>query len=313
MTTPLDPADLALFAHVVEAGSFTRAAERLGLPKSTVSRRLSALEARLGERLIRRTTRRLALTDFGAAMRVHARQVVAEVEGAEALAAHRQSRPSGLLRVSLPADLAQLALTGMIERFVRAHPAVSLSLDLSPRRVDLLAEGYDLALRIGELPADSQLGARRVASFTGGLFAAPGWLAARGGPPGHPDELLGGAPSALLIAGQSGDPLPWRLLREADGAGWEGVPVPRLLANAPPLLLQMARAGLGVALVSDFFAAPWVRTGELVRLLPDWRSPPAAAWAVFPERRLMPAKTRAFIELLAEALAPCREDTPPAG
>ncbi len=309
----IEPNDLALFAHVADAGSFTRAAERLGLPKSTLSRRLSALEARLGERLILRTTRRLTVTEFGAAVLAHARQVVAEVDGALALAQHRQAEPSGLLRVSLPGDLAILALSDAIEAFVRRHPAVTLELDLSPRRVDLIAENFDLALRMGALPEDSQLAARRLAWFSGGLFAAPAWVA-RHGMPDHPDELLAPAREVrgLLIPGQLGEARPWRLQRRgAPGddasASWQGLPSQRLLANSPPLLLAMARAGLGVALAADFYAAPAVQRGELVRVLPDWRSAPVEAWAVFPERRLMPAKTRAFIEAMAEALAPCRE------
>lgn len=308
----IDPSDLALFAHVAEAGSFTRAADRLSLPKSTLSRRLSGLEAQLGERLILRTTRRLMVTEFGAAVLEHARQVVAEVDGALALAEHRQARPSGHLRVSMPGDIATLALTDMLEKFVREHPAVTLELDLSPRRVDLIAENYDLALRMGDLPPESQLGARRLAWFSGGLFASPAW-AAEHGLPTEPEELMAPARPwrALLIAGQGGEPIAWRLERQVEGASepqrWQGLPPHRMLANSPAVLLQMARAGLGVALAGDFFAAPYVHAGELVRVLPEWRSTPAPAWAVFPERRLMPAKTRAFIDALAEALSPCRE------
>lgn len=316
MSTAVDPNDLALFAHVADAGSFTRAADKLGLPKSTLSRRLSGLEALLGERLILRTTRRLTVTEFGAAVLEHARQVVAEVDGALALAEHRQAQPSGLLRVSMPGDLALLALGGMLQQFVRDHPAVTLQLDLSPRRVDLIAENFDLALRMGDLPDDAHLAARRLAWFGGGLFASPGWVAANG-QPAHPDDLLapGHAWRALAVAGQSGEALPWRLERPVEGGGateaplerWQGLPATRMLANSPAVQLQMARAGLGIALAGDFFAAPYVHAGELVRVLPGWRSTPAAAWAVFPERRLMPAKTRAFIDALAEALAPCRE------
>jgi DNA-binding transcriptional LysR family regulator len=308
----LDPNDLALFAHVADAGSFTRAADRLGLPKSTLSRRLSGLETQLGERLIQRTTRRLTVTEFGEAVLAHARQVVAEVDGAQALAEHRQARPSGHLRVSMPGDLAMLALGPMLQAFVREHPAVTLELDLSPRRVDLVAENYDLALRMGELPADSRLGARRLAWFAGGLFAAPAWLAANAAL-AEPEGLMTPADGAqaLLIAGQGGEPGPWRLERQQPGAAqpqrWQGTPPRRMLANSPAMLLQMACAGLGVALAGDLLAAPHVHAGDLVRVLPEWRSSPVPAWAVFPERRLMPAKTRAFIEALAVALSPCRE------
>lgn len=205
-----------------------------------------------------------------------------------------------------------LALSGMLEKFVRDHPAVTLELDLSPRRVDLMAENFDLALRMGELPDDAHLSARRLAWFSGGLFASPAWVAANG-MPGHPEELM--APGldwrALAIAGQGGEPVAWRLARER-GEGvepehWQGLPPNRMLANAPAMLLHMARAGLGLAWSGDFFAAPWVHRGELVRVLPEWRSHPSPAWAVFPERRLMPAKTRAFLEALAAAFEPCKD------
>lgn len=311
----VDPNDLALFAHVVDAGSFTRAADKLGLPKSTLSRRLSGLETLLGERLILRTTRRLTVTEFGSAVLEHARQVVAEVDGTLALAEHRQARPSGHLRVSMPGDMAIMALGDMLESFVRDHPAVTLELDLSPRRVDLIAENYDVALRMGDLPGEASLSARRVAWFSGSLFVSPDWVAAHG-LPGHPDDLmdLAAGRRALVIAGQGGEPLPWTLERPVEGAGaeapverWQGLPPTRMMANAPAMLLRMARAGLGIAMASDFFAAPLVHAGELVRVLPGWRSTPSPAWAVFPERRLMPAKTRAFIDALAAALEPVRE------
>jgi DNA-binding transcriptional LysR family regulator len=312
MSPTVDPNDLALFAHVADAGSFTRAAEKLGLPKSTVSRRVSGLETLLGERLILRTTRRLSVTEFGAAVLEHAHQVVAEVDSAVALAQHRQAQPSGHLRVSMPGDLAVLALRDALSAFVCEHPAVTLELDLSPRRVDLIAENVDLALRMGDLPDDAHLSARRLAWFTAELVAAPAWL--RDNPvPAHPADLVapGGRLHALAIASRGGEPKPWRL-RRCDAAGavletWQGLPARRTLANAPSLLLDFARAGVGVALVTDFFAAPHLATGELVRVLPDWRAEPVPAWAVFPERRLMPAKTRAFLDMLAKALAPCRE------
>jgi DNA-binding transcriptional LysR family regulator len=318
MSPSVDPNDLALFAHVADAGSFTRAADKLGLPKSTLSRRLSGLETLLGERLILRTTRRLTVTEFGAAVLEHARQVVAEVDGALALARHRQSRPSGHLRVSMPADVAMLSLREALAAFVREHPAVTLELDLSPRRVDLIAENVDLALRMGDLPDDSHLAARRLAWFTSELVASPAWLAAHG-TPAHPADLTasGCAMHALVVGARSGEPRPWRLERHDDAGQvvetWQGLPARRTIANAPALLMDLARAGVGLALVADFFAAPQVAAGELVRVLPAWRAEPVPAWAVFPERRLMPAKTRVFLEMLATALAPCLEHRPPAG
>ena len=165
----IDPNDLLIFARVVDEGSFTAAADRLGLPKSTVSRRLSQLEERLGERLLLRTTRRLSITEFGSALLEHARQVDTEVEAVAALAESRQARPSGRLRVSMPNDFANLLLTDMLAAFSALHPAVTLELDLSPRRVDLLGENFDVAIRMGELPDDTLLAARRNRSLSGVL------------------------------------------------------------------------------------------------------------------------------------------------
>src|SRR4051794_15221701 len=136
----IEPNDMLLFARIVEAGSFSMAAQRLDLPKSTVSRRIALLEASLGERLLQRTTRRLMLTEFGESLLEHARKVAEEVESAGALAQHRQAEPSGKLRISMPGDFANLGMTDLIARFIARYPAVSLELDLSPRRVDLVAE-----------------------------------------------------------------------------------------------------------------------------------------------------------------------------
>ncbi|MDD5296069.1 MAG: LysR family transcriptional regulator [Rhodocyclaceae bacterium] len=301
-----EPNDLLIFARVAEAGSFSRAAERMGLPKSTVSRRISLLEERLGERLILRTTRRLTLTEFGHQLLEHARQVAAEVEAVTALSEHRRARPSGRLRVSMPSDFATLLLTDMLAAFIALHPAVSLELDLSPRRVDLLGENFDLAVRMGDLPDDSLLAARRIAVFPGGLYAAPAYLADRG-EPASPDELL--QHDALRLLGRNGEAAGWTL--EWGERRWQGVPPGRATANSPELLLGLARAGAGIAAVPDYFAAPGVRRGELRRLLPDWRLPPFTAWAVFPGRRLMPTKTRAFIEMLQSALSTTDWDTYP--
>ena len=292
------PNDLLIFARVAEAGSFSRAAERLGLPKSTVSRRISLLEERLGERLMLRTTRRLALTEFGNQLLEHARQVAAEVDAVKALSEHRQARPSGRLRVSMPSDFATMLLTDMLAAFVALHPAVSLELDLSPRRVDLLGENFDLAVRVGDLPDDTLLAARRLAVFPGGLYAAPAYLAERGDP-ASPDELL--QHDALRLLGRNGEPVGWSL--SSGNRKWEGVPPGHAAANSPELLIGLARAGAGIAAVPDYFAAPSVRRGELRRVLADWRLPAYTAWAVFPGRRLMPVKTRAFIEMLEAALA----------
>ena len=290
--------DLLIFARVVDLGSFSAAAAQLALPKSTVSRRVAVLEEGLGERLLLRTTRRLALTEFGAELLVHARGLADEVDGARALGEHRRARPVGRLRVSMPAEVASLLLTEMLAAFTALHPGVNLELDLSPRRIDLLGEGYDLALRVGELPDDALLAARRLTAFSAGLYAAPAYLAEHGMPE-QPEDLADHA--ALLLLGRQREPVAWTLQRGAQR--WSGAPAARIAANSPQLLQALARAGAGIAALPDVFARDALRSAELLRVLPEWELPAAPAWAVFPGRRLMPAKTRAFVDMLDAALS----------
>lgn len=294
----IDPNDLLIFASVAELGSFSRAAERMGLPKSTVSRRLAALEHSLGERLLLRTTRRQSLTEFGLQLLEHARQVAAEVEAVTALSERRQATPSGRLRVSMPSDFANLLLADTLAAFIAMYPAIQLDLDLSPRRVDLLGEGFDVVLRMGKLTDDASLAARRLAIFSFGLYASPHYLAEHGEPV-VPDDLARHAAIRMLHA--NGEVAAWTLAQGEQR--WQGVPPGRAGANAPELLIKLACAGAGIAAVPDYFAAPEVRRGALRRVLPGWCLPSHPAWAVFPERKLMPLKTRVFIDMLQTALA----------
>ncbi len=291
----VEPNDLALFARIVESGSFSLAAQRVDLPKSTVSRRIALLEAKLGERLLQRTTRKLTLTEFGASLLEHARKVVEEVEAAGALVQHRQLAPSGRLRISMPADFANLGMTHMIASFIERYPAITLELDLSPRRVDLVGENFDIAIRMGDLPDDSSLHARRVALEKIALYAAPSYIARRGMPQ-HPDELL--QHDLLCLANRNGGTMSWKLTRGK--TVWEREMPARLAANSPDLLARIACAGTGIAASSDLFAEVSVEKGELVRVLPEWSMPQVTGWAVFPGRRLMPAKTRVFLDMMEE-------------
>lgn len=292
----LEPNDLLLFARIVEAGSFSQAAQRVDLPKSTVSRRIALLEAKLGERLLQRTTRKLMLTEFGAGLLEHARKVVEEVEAAGALVQHRQLAPSGKLRISMPADFANLGMNDMIAAFIARYPAIQLELDLSPRRVDLVGENFDIAIRMGDLPEDSSLHARRVALEKMGLYAAPSYIAKRGMPQ-HPDELAGH--DLLCLASRNGGSQPWQLTKGK--TVWQKELPARLAANSPDLLVRIACAGSGIAASSDLFAEAGIEKGELVRVLPDWCLPEVTGWAVFPGRRLMPAKTRAFLDMMEDS------------
>jgi len=318
-----DADDLLLFARVAEAGSFSRAAERVQLPKSTVSRRIAALEKRLGERLLQRTTRKLVITDFGQGVLDHARALSDEVDAALAFALSRQARPSGRLRVSMPGDFASIALEAPLAGFIRDYPQVALELDLSPRRVDLIGENFDLAIRMGALPDDTQLAARRLAVFTTGLYAAPSLLREHGEPL-TPEALV--TMPALMLLSRSGEALAWELsARESASPDGATPPAPKsrrngsdtssnaivphqhVRANSPEVLIRLARSGAGVVAVADFFAEPYLARGELQRILPDWCLPDAECWAVFPGRRLMPAKTRAFIDMLSRTISTCAQ------
>lgn len=302
-----DANDLLIFARVVEAGSFSRAAEKIGLPKSTVSRRIANLEERMGERLLQRTTRRLHVTEFGEHLLEHARQVADEMDAVIALVEHRQAQPSGLLRVSMPTDFASQLLTEMLQAFATLHPAVSLELDLSQRRVDIVGENFDLAVRMGNLPDDNLLAARRIATFAIGLYAAPAYLMAHG-TPATPADLEGH--ETLSLPGAADRKSCWQLSNGKEQVNF--VASGRFFANSPQLLINLACSGAGITAVPIYFAKPYVQRGELRPVLPEWTLPPHSAWAVFPGRRLMPAKTRAFIEMLETALAGA-STTGPAG
>ena len=295
----LDANDLILFAQVMETGSFSRAAERTGLPKSTLSRRITTLETKLGERLLTRSTRRLAITEFGERILEHARRLLEETEAASAMALHRQGVPRGVLRVSMPPDFVELDLTPFLLQFAASYPEVRLELDLSPRRVDLLAERFDLAVRVASrLPDDSTLVARKLCELENGLYASPAYLA-RYGVPEKPQDLLEHV--GLRLIGGNGDALPWRLSRGAEQ--WEGMPDGPLAANSPRLQRDLARHGMGIVGIDDRFAQNWVEQGLLKRVLPEWALPTVTIWCVTPGRRLLPARTTAFIEMLRAALA----------
>lgn len=295
----LDANDLILFAHIMNAGSFSRAAERTGLPKSTLSRRISLLETRLGERLVTRSTRRLAITEFGERILDHARRLLEETEAASAMVLHRQEIPRGVLRVSLPPDFAELDLTPFLIQFAASYPEVRLELDLSPRRVDLLAERFDLAIRIASrLPDDSTLVARKLCELHNGLYASPAYLK-HFGTPATPAELP--AHIGLRLIGGNGETVPWRLTRGSELC--EQTLDGPLAVNSPGLLRDLAIHGMGIVALVDRFADKWIEQGMLKRILPEWTLPTVTIWCVMPGRRLTPARTTAFIEMLRATLS----------
>lgn len=291
--------DLILFAHIVEAGSFTRASDYTGLPKSTLSRRLTDLENELGERLIQRSTRRLVLTEFGESILEYARRLMDDSEAAAALAQHRQVTPHGTLRVSLPPEFHELSIVQVLTEFSTRYPDVRLEMDLSARRVDLVAERFDVAVRAAtQLPDDNTLVARQITTLHNGLYASPQYLAQHG-TPASPADLT--SHTGLMLVTSGGEQQMWKLSCQQER--WEGLPQHTLSANSLGLQQALSVQGLGIVGLSDRFARALIDQGALKRILPDWTLPPTIVWCVTPGRRLLPQRTLAFMEILKDVLA----------
>ena len=287
--------DYILFVAIVEQESMVRAAEHLGMPKATVSRRLTNLEAALGQRLLLRTTRRLTLTEFGQEFLDHCRRVAEEVAATRDFVHSREERPRGRLRVSMPGEYAMQNFSRAFATFSEAYPEVQLDLDLTSRRVDLIGERFDLAIRMGTLDSDATLVARKIDEQSFGLYASPIYLALHPAPK-HPDDLAHHA--ALRLLSGRGSAVPWKLLRGK--AVWEGVPPGRITLNSLDVLQQLLLDGAGIGALPDRFVAEDVKRKRLLRVLPEWCLPAVPAWAVMPMRRYLPAKTRAFVAHLEQ-------------
>jgi DNA-binding transcriptional LysR family regulator len=287
--------DYILFVAIVEQESMVRAAEHLGMPKATVSRRLGNLEAALGQRLLLRTTRRLTLTEFGQEFLDHCRRVAEEVASTRDFVHSREERPRGRLRVSMPGEYAMQNFSRAFATFIETYPEVQLDLDLTSRRVDLIGERFDLAIRMGTLDSDATLVARKIDEQSFGLYASPIYLALHSAPK-RPDELEHHA-AVRLLSGR-GSAVPWKLMRGK--AVWEGVPPGRITLNSLDVLQRLLLDGAGIGALPDRFVAEDVKRKRLLRVLPEWCLPAVPAWAVMPMRRYLPAKTRAFVAHLEQ-------------
>lgn len=291
--TNISADDYILFATIVEQESLVRAADYLGMPKATVSRRLNNMEAALGQKLLIRTTRRLTITDFGREFLDHCRRVAEEVATAQDFVRSQDAQPRGQLRVSMPGDYARQHFSRAIATFIETYPEIQLDIDLSSRRVDLIGERFDLAIRMGELDNDATLVARKIDEQRFALYASPIYLALHPAPK-HPDDLAHHASVRLLSV--QGNAVPWKLLRGK--TVWEQVPPGRLALNSPDMIQQLILDGAGIGALPCRFAAEDVRLKRLIQVLPAWSLPVVPAWAVMPMRRYLPAKTRAFLDHL---------------
>jgi DNA-binding transcriptional LysR family regulator len=284
--------DMALFVSLVNAMSFSRAADSLGMPKSSLSRRIAGLEAAIGVRLLNRTTRRIELTEAGAIYYARCKEIVEAASVAHEQLKDMVETPRGHLRVSMVADdLGTIMLAPLVAAFARRHPGITFEIDLSPRRVDLLSEHFDVAIRVGEQP-DSSMTARRLAMVQPALYAAPAYLGARGCPD-HP-SVLASHDCIRLPLGQAGGR--WTLTR--DGEALEIDVGGTFAVNNMGMAKRLAALGMGIGAVDDAMARDEVISGQLIPVLPDWGLAPIPVYA-FTATRLLPAKTRAFIDFLA--------------
>ncbi len=287
-------ADMQMFVRVVETGSISAAAERLEVAKSAVSRRLAELENRLGAQLLHRTTRRLSLTDSGRAFFERAQTILADLDEAEAAVSQAHTALKGRLRVALPLSFGLLHLAPLIEEFMALHPDVEFDLDFNDRQIDLMQEGFDLAIRIANLP-DSSLIARRLAPVRHLLSASPAYLA-RHGTPTRPEDLQH---HVCLAYSNLANPGVWHY-RTPDGiAGSVQVPF-KLKANNGDFLCQAALAGHGLILHPTFYLRDALQSGALVPVLTDIVWPELNAYAVYPPTRHLSSRVRALVDFLAK-------------
>lgn len=287
---------LDTFVKVVQTGSFTRAAEQLRSQKAHVSRVISQLESELGVRLLERTTRSLSLTEIGREFFERAVGILGAAEDARRAVQKAQGEPRGTLRLSCGVEFGMLAVNGWVREYLLRHPDVNVDLEMTGRLVDIVHEGFDLAVRVGPL-ADSTLAARKLGELRYGLFAAPGYLR-RQPPPAQPQDL---AQHALIRFSGSRLRLVWTFTRGADAQRIE--PAARLNANNSFAVRDAAVDALGIAQLPLLLAQPEVDAGRLVPVLPDWQLPSAPVHAVFASARYLTPKVRAFIDLAVEAFA----------
>lgn len=288
--------DVEVFVRVVDSGSYAAAAKALEISRSHASRMVTALEARLGVRLLHRTTRRVSTTQTGLAFYEASAPLLEALTAAESRATAERDDIVGILRISVPVSLCRRYLTDPLNRFQAQHPELVLMVEVSDRKVDLVGEAFDVAIRGGTVD-NATLVAKRLWPFRAGIWASPAYIRAHGQPK-TPAEL---AKHRVLTYSGSSNPRQWRLRRGADEVTVH-VSGP-LICNSADYLLASARAGLGIVYLPDFETIEVAAEGELVRVLPAWEGVPSHFWAVRPHRTHLPARVRAFLDFIGELWA----------
>jgi len=288
-----DLVDVLAFVRVVDTGSFARAAERMGLSKPVLSRRVARLEGQLGARLLTRGARGAQPTDIGQAYYARAAAILADLEAAQEVVAEAVTQVAGPIRLTAPLSFGISYLAPALADFAGLHPAVELDIEFEDRTVDLVGGGYDLAVRIGKLE-DSSLVARRIAPVRKAVIASPAYLDAHGRP-GRPADLAGH--SVLLYGNEQ-----WRF---RIGERWEAVRVQaRMRANNGEMLRAAAEADLGICMLPSFIAAPAIEAGRVEVLLRDFPVEEGALHAVMPPGRAVTARVRALVDFLVARFGP---------
>lgn len=287
---------MRMYVAVIEGGSFAAAADRMKVSRAMVSKQVQKLEQHLGTRLMNRTTRRLSMTETGRAFYARSAQIVLDVEEAEQIAGQMTMRPQGVLRVTIPLSYGQHRLAAILGAYTQAYPLVALDIAMSDRKVDLIEEGFDVAVRIGVLPG-SDLIARKLGVERSVACAAPAYLA-RHGTPHTPHELRNHACLGYSLTGGGAD---WRF-EAPDGPVVVPISGP-IKADNGDILRLAAVCGAGIAFQPGFIVDDDIAAGRLVRVLPDWQSPEMGVYAVYPSRKHLSAKVRTFVDFLAAALA----------
>lgn len=288
-------ADMEIFARVVATGSMSAAARELGLSPAVVSKRLGRLEERLGTRLLQRTTRQIALTEAGYGYHEHVLGILSKIEEAEAFVARRSVDARGTLKISAPTTFGRMHIAPYLVPFMRANADLTINMHLTDEMTDIVGDGIDLAIRIGEL-SDSTLVARRLAPIRRILVATPTYIMERGAP-----ESIEDLQNHICLAPHNNDP--WRL--EGPKGPITIRPVGPLQTNSSEIIREAVLAGLGIAQRSTWDIGPELARGELVQVLPDYStSRNIAIHAVYPSKQFLPAKVRLFIDYLADLYGP---------
>ena len=287
-------AQLEALVAVVELESFSKAAERLGVAKSLVSRRVSALEKQIGSRLLNRTTRRLTLSESGRDFYQRARQILNDLHDAEQQASSSVAALHGVIRLAAPMSFGQKHLAPALAEFMRQNPSIEFDLDLNDREVSLVEEGFDMAVRIGQL-ADSSLTARRLGAIRMLTAASPDYLQ-KNGTPAHPSELRD---HQALHYSNIPTKLAWRF-QSADGQQIDAQPKLVLRANNGEALAEAASAGLGIVSTPSFILGSYCKEGRLQPILSEFERASVGLYAVYPPGRLQPRRVRLLSEFLAQ-------------